>query len=478
VSAVKTLSGKTLLLAAIFTTLLSAHVGSPDVFHQGKAGPYPVLVSIRPPDVIPGIAHIEVRALAPGIQRVELTPTPMTGEASKHPPVADAAHRSAADPQSFEGQLWLMGFGSWEVHVRVYGAQGAGELLVPVPAIATKASSMQKETGYFLFGMMVFLSVGMVAIVGAAVRESRLTPGDASPRWTARPLVWMLFTAVLVAAALWFGRAWWADDAATYARRLYKPLKAAARLAADGKSLELQLTDPGWMAMRKLDDLVPDHGHLLHLFLIRYPAMDQVFHLHPDQTATGYFGTPLPSMPAGQYKVFADIVHENGLAETAVGDVTLPELHGTALSGDDAGGASVPSGDTFLLPDGYRMVWKHEASKPVKATQVNLFTFALEAPDGQPAKDVEPYMGMGGHAEFVKTDGTVFAHLHPTGSVPMASMNVASPQAMMAMHQMQVGPEVSFPYGIPKPGDYRIFVQMRRAGRVETGAFALQVMKP
>lgn len=84
-------------------------------------------------------------------------------------------------------------------------------------------------------------------------------------------------------------------------------------------------------------------------------------------------------------------------------------------------------------------------------------------------------MGMGGHAEFIKEDGSVFAHVHPTGSVPMASIGVASPAAMMAMHEMQVGPVVSFPYGLPSAGKYRVFVQMKRAGRVETGSFEIIV---
>ena len=84
-------------------------------------------------------------------------------------------------------------------------------------------------------------------------------------------------------------------------------------------------------------------------------------------------------------------------------------------------------------------------------------------------------MGMGGHAEVIKKDGSVFAHIHPTGTVPMGSMAIASPASMLAMRETNPGPIVSFPYGMPTPGVYRIFVQLKRNSHVETGGFNVAV---
>jgi hypothetical protein len=48
----------------------------------------------------------------------------------------------------------------------------------------------------------------------------------------------------------------------------------------------------------------------------------------------------------------------------------------------------------------------------------------------------------------------------------------------MDMKQMtgnKVAPEISFPYGFPKPGLYRIFVQVKRSGRIQTATFEAMV---
>jgi hypothetical protein len=49
------------------------------------------------------------------------------------------------------------------------------------------------------------------------------------------------------------------------------------------------------------------------------------------------------------------------------------------------------------------------------------FQFELLDAAGEPGQDMTLYMGMLGHAAFVKTDGTVFAHIHPNGSMAMAA---------------------------------------------------------
>jgi hypothetical protein len=64
------------LLIALTAACASAYIGSPDVFLEGSAGPYPMYVTIRPPSVIPGVAEIEIRCASPNVREIHVTPLP------------------------------------------------------------------------------------------------------------------------------------------------------------------------------------------------------------------------------------------------------------------------------------------------------------------------------------------------------------------------------------------------------------------
>ena len=130
---------------------------------------------------------------------------------------------------------------------------------------------------------------------------------------------------------------------------------------------------------------------------------------------------------------------------------------------------------------------------------------------------LQPYLGMMGHAVVMKDDGSVYIHLHPVGSYSMASQQtmltrfeketgpvdwqkitkakifmdsidhvVATLDAMteeerntilMAGMKHELDPDhpehsvVTFPYAFPSPGNYRIWIQMKRNGKILNSAF-------
>ena len=208
----------------------------------------------------------------------------------------------------------------------------------------------------------------------------------------------MIASSVVVIAMIYLGKLWWDSDDNAFQRFIYKPLRMTAALEP-GDRLALRLEKSGWL--QNVDDLLPDHGHLVHMYLIRLPGMERVWHLHPQMTEPGDFTQNLPALSAGRYQIYADIVHGSGLPETLVGQIELPDTAGHALTGDDAGGAAGDHGKTGELSGGYRMIWD-APSEPLAPGRLASFQFRVEDPGGKPATDMELYMGMQGHAAFVK----------------------------------------------------------------------------
>jgi len=500
-----------LTIVSLFLLIASlpvhAHVGSPDVYYEGDTGPYHLFVTVRVPQVIPGVAEIQVRSQSGDVRSMQMVLLSLTGPGSTLPPTPDVAEQSKQDPQFFTGSLWLMESGALQVRILVEGSKGHGELSVPVASFAQRTLPMQRSLAAVLVFLMLFLALGLVSIVSAGARQGSLEPGQApAPSNVLRARLITAITVLVVVAVLFLGRRWWGSEAKDFQRGVDFFSPPAAKITLEnGSRLVIRAKDQGdkWHHHVKLKEIVPDHGHLMHLFLIRVPGLDRMWHLHPDPVggSDGAFAQDLPSMPAGHYQVFADVVDKNGFPWTLVGEVDLPEIDkAKPLAGDDSSwsGALLDTAgkDSTVaqLPDGRNIVWQRDANSPIAANTAMTLNFSVQDKDGKPAQDVEPYMGMAGHAEIVRSDLSVFAHIHPAGSVSMAALKMAQaglmghstgqnaasmPMLMPGMNMpassAALSPDVSFPYGFPQPGDYRVFVQIKRAGRVETGAFDIHV---
>ena len=138
--------------------------------------------------------------------------------------------------------------------------------------------------------------------------------------------------------------------------------------------------------------------------------------------------------------------------------------------------------DVHTLRSGRTLRWERD-DEPV-ADQETTLRFSLTEADGRPAV-LEPYMGMLSHAAVTRDDGSVFIHLHPSGSINMAAQmrferaegagNGSVMTGMAPGASTESTNTVTFPFVFPDPGRYRIFVQVKVGGTVETAAFDLEV---
>lgn len=480
-----------LISVAAMVVALSAHVGSPNVYFEGNAGPYAVRVIVRAAAVVPGQADITVRVLSGG-RPDAVTVVPVYWDPrTAAPPPADTARLVPGDSLLYSAQLWLMTGGSYAVRVTVSGAAGSGMVNVPVQAVATRRLEMGQGMALGLGAIAAFLVIGLITIARAAARESVVPPGEPpAPRNRRHGRIATGIATAGVGIGLFLGRGWWNDVDRAYQRTIYRPTGAHASLGSDGRFL-LTLNDA--VRDRRWTPFIPDHGHLMHLFLVR-SDVGAFAHLHPVPTDSNTFATPLPPLPAGPYRVYADLVHESGFSETVRDSVDLAAPKGEAGDPDDGWWVAprVIADTVASLGDGATMVWHRGAGPMVVGTDARL-EFSVAGPSGKTA-ELQPYMGMAGHAVIVRDDGEVFVHLHPMGTISWAAqqtfvLRTAADTLAGSVTRKLVGHDamahegglasnLAFPYSFPSPGSYRIWVQVKRGGRILTAAFSTLVTEP
>ena len=133
----------------------SAHVGSPDTWFEGSAGPYHLTVQIQPAGVVPGVATVNVRASGDIPQTVTIQANKFDATGAAPPP--EPAPPVEGDHGAFSGRLWIMTGGSNSVTVTASGPKGSGKVVVPVVVVAYSRLRLEKPMGIGLAAMGLFL---------------------------------------------------------------------------------------------------------------------------------------------------------------------------------------------------------------------------------------------------------------------------------------------------------------------------------
>jgi hypothetical protein len=515
-------------------------------------------IVIQQPDVVPGLAQIHIRVLSGNPDRVTVLPLHESVDRSGAPR-PDLAKAVPGQAGLYEAELWFMRKGAYGVEVAVEGEGNGGVLMIPVNSLATEQMPLPPWLGAVLSGLGLLLVLGVVGIAVAAIRESTLSDEQSVKGGWIRSLLAGAAGLMVALGLLYGGAKWWsAEEVSHQKNQMFQPfeIQSTVEPGESGYRWIVELTDARWQ--RQSLALLPDHGKLIHAFLIEdrrqgteegsvQHALDfqlntlgsatlaktqnergalgmvkdrtlsesgmaygsalatsdlvgpHFVHLHPvpmGQNATR-FESVLPGLPAGSYWAFLDVTHETGLSQTLVHRLTLEEPTLPILKWadrDDSRWHPLQGAAYDEAPLGDDLWMRLELREDFVANEPILLSFVIRHATGRPVV-LEPYLRMLGHAVVMKSDGSVFSHLHPSGNLSMAAarrfternndtssaqqidaicgdLEAVSPGTRRALLE---GARLGFPYLFPGEGSYWLWVQIKIGGIIRTGCFKLQV---
>ena len=215
-----------------------------------------------------------------------------------------------------------------------------------------------------------------------------------------------------------------------------------------GRAEELRfriLDDAG----RTVRDFDVEHEKRMHLIIARRD-LTGFQHLHPEQQPDGSWKTTLELDDAGSYRVFADFSTSDE-AFTLAGDLRV--------DGEAELRPLPPATPTSVSDGGYDVRLDAGTARPGREADLR-FTITK---DGRTVH-TEPYLGAGGHLVALREGDLAFLHVHPTE-------HGHGDEKRTAEHDDAIGFAATF----PTEGRYRLFLQFKHEGRVQTVAFTQEV---
>jgi plastocyanin len=214
------------------------------------------------------------------------------------------------------------------------------------------------------------------------------------------------------------------------------------------------------------DEFEPEHERELHLIVVRRDTAIYE-HVHPRKSEDGTWSVELTLSEPGVYRAYADFTID-GTGRTLATDLFVPGDFRPEALPDPARTDSDGGYDVELRADG------------AKAGSESALTFAVTR-EGQPAENLEDYLGAKGHLVALREGDLAYLHVHPIargeqgassaqgGAHDDGHDNEQGDDAMTDAH------EVSFAATFPSAGRYRLFLQFKTNGEIRTVAYTREV---
>jgi hypothetical protein len=208
----------------------------------------------------------------------------------------------------------------------------------------------------------------------------------------------------------------------------------------EARELRFAIEDGSGDPVTGFDEL---HERRMHLIVVRRDGTG-FQHLHPEMDAAGTWTVPVELDAAGVYRAFADF-SVDGEQQTLATDLFV--------SGGEFEARPFPAPRPVDETAGYEV--RLDADDPV-AGEASQLTFTVSR-DGRPVEDLAPYLGAKGHLVALREGDLAFLHVHPEEDDEVAA------------------DEIEFEAIFPSAGRYRLYLQFKHEGVVQTAQFTVVV---
>lgn len=219
------------------------------------------------------------------------------------------------------------------------------------------------------------------------------------------------------------------------------------------------------------------HTKQWHQFVIS-EDLEHYQHIHPAMASDGTWSIDAMLPRPGYYELIADFFPSEGSAQL----LSHPLI--TAGYAQD-----LVAGSAHLVPETYPLT---KTAKNLSATidldppqlvagltcRVNFHV--KDSKTGEPVTDLQTYLGAFGHAFVMSEDRVDYVHVHPL-NVLIGSQEDGAPPIFLIppdadLDAIRGGPDITFEALMPRPGKFRMWVQMQRHDTVELFVLTFNVI--